>query len=70
MPFIQEKTVHRLEDYSAQQALLQGILGKSEFYGTLEEATQKQDMIGQKNRGFLLRLSRSCFGGQGKASQS
>lgn len=42
--FIQEKTAHGLGQYSASQAEApssQGILGKNEFCGALEEATQK-----------------------------
>lgn len=49
MSFIQRKIVHGLEEYHASQAVEHysgGIWGKSEFYGLLEEATQKQGMIG------------------------
>ena len=33
----------------------QGLLGKSHFYRALEEATQKQGMIGYEGGGFLIR---------------
>ena len=49
MSFIQGKSVHGLGEDSASQSVelsSWGILGKSEYYRKLDDATQKPAMIG------------------------
>lgn len=62
----QGRTILGLGDYSASEAIQhfpQGILCKSGFYKMLEEAMQKQSMIGQEVD-FLVRLAGPIFQGQ------
>lgn len=64
LSFTQGKLIHRLRKYSTSEAVeppSRGIFGKNEFYGILEEATQKQGMIGLEVGNFLRRLAGLVF---------
>lgn len=56
--YIQGRTINGLGEYSASQwgSSTQGIFGWGQVYGALEEATQKQAVIGMEVGDFLIRL--------------